>query len=412
MERLAAEIGRRRPRRRHLAAHARLRRPPSRCARRPRWRGDFGAFRCPEVGVEIDNDVEFVELLLERAAGDGGLAFDAARRRAARSRRPRAAVLPAARRLVNLSVVRDYEVHRDLGRLVRETADELGRDVLFVASGDMSHRLQPGAPAGYDPRGALFDAAVVELLGAATSTASAASIPSSCDGAGECGLRWFIALGGFLGDDADPGPRCCQLRRTVRRRLRGRRASERRHERRAPPPSTRRRSDAGAAASVAGPADYARRCVEAFVGGRPAPPPPADAALRAGARPASARSRSTASCAAASAPSSRPSPRSPRDRAQRLRRRLPRPAFPARRRGRARRALTYSVDVLSPSEPCDARRARSAPLRRDRERRRAARRAAARPGRRRRPSSAQLAIALQKAGIAPGEPYDHRALHA
>jgi len=166
--------------------------------------GDFGDFRCPDVGVEIDNDIEFVERLLERSAGGDGPAIEPLHDQ----RLDHGVLVPlfflSARRLVNLSVMREYDVHAELGRMVRETADELGRDVLFVASGDLSHRLQPGAPAGYDPRGARFDAAVVSLFAAGDLEGLRSIDADLVRGAGECGLRSFIALGAFLGDQAAP----------------------------------------------------------------------------------------------------------------------------------------------------------------------------------------------------------------
>jgi len=166
--------------------------------------GDFAAFSCPDVGVEIDNDVEFVDCLLQRATDDGELAVEPLDD----DRLDHGVLVPlfflSALRLVNLSVVRDYDAHRIIGRLVRETADELERDVLFVASGDLSHRLQPGAPAGYDPRGARFDAAVVELLSRGDLDGLSHLDPDLVRGAGECGLRSFIALGAFLGTDTTP----------------------------------------------------------------------------------------------------------------------------------------------------------------------------------------------------------------
>ncbi len=79
-----------------------------------------------------------------------------------------------ARQIVSLSIVSSYEEHRTLGQLVRRCAEELGRDVLFVASGDLSHALTHGAPAPYEPRGKLFDDEVVRLLGQATLRPSAA----------------------------------------------------------------------------------------------------------------------------------------------------------------------------------------------------------------------------------------------
>lgn len=166
--------------------------------------GDFAAFRCPQVGIEIDNDVEFVDRLLDRAAALDDLDVEPLDD----DQLDHGVLVPLfflnAPRLVNLSVARDYDLHKILGRLVRETADELQRDVLFVASGDLSHRLQPGAPAGYDPRGAQFDAQVVELFARGDLDGLSHLDPDLVRGAGECGLRSFITLGAFLGSEAAP----------------------------------------------------------------------------------------------------------------------------------------------------------------------------------------------------------------
>ncbi len=166
--------------------------------------GDFAAFRSPGVGVEIDNDLELVERLLERAAGEPGLDLEPLDDEVL----DHGVLVPlfflTARRLVNLSVARPYELHARLGRLVREIVDELGRQAVFVASGDLSHRLQPGAPAGYDPRGAQFDAVVVDHFRRADLDGLRRLDPSLVQGAGECGLRSFIALGACLGADAAP----------------------------------------------------------------------------------------------------------------------------------------------------------------------------------------------------------------
>jgi AmmeMemoRadiSam system protein B len=166
--------------------------------------GDFAAFRCPEVGIEIDNDVEFVDRLLDRAAALDGLDVEPLDD----DQLDHGVLVPlfflSALRLVNLSVARDYDIHKSLGRLVRETADELGRKVLFVASGDLSHRLQPGAPAGFDSRGAEFDAQVVDLLARGDLDGLSRLDPDLVRGAGECGLRSFITLGAFLGAETTP----------------------------------------------------------------------------------------------------------------------------------------------------------------------------------------------------------------
>jgi aromatic ring-opening dioxygenase LigB subunit len=172
----------------------------------PRLHGDFGRFRCPEASFSYDNDVQFAELLLALAGDnrklsvvpDDGDVLDWG------------VLVPLSflepERIVSLSVVGPYAEHRVLGQLVRRCAEELGRDTLFLASGDLSHALIHGAPAPYDPRGKLFDDEVVAALGTGDFPALTRIEPVLLDGAAECGLRSFVALGGFLGDDATVDP--------------------------------------------------------------------------------------------------------------------------------------------------------------------------------------------------------------
>ena len=98
----------------------------------------------------------------------------------------------------------DYSLHRRVGEIAREVADELGRRVAFLASGDMSHRLKPGAAAGYSPRGAELDEAIVKLVRAGRLSALMDLDPDLIEAGGECGLRSLITLGGFAGPDPVP----------------------------------------------------------------------------------------------------------------------------------------------------------------------------------------------------------------
>jgi AmmeMemoRadiSam system protein A len=52
-----------------------------------------------------------------------------------------------------------------LGEAIRAAAEKCGRRVAVIASGDMSHRLLPEAPAGYDPRAQEFDRTFIETVG-------------------------------------------------------------------------------------------------------------------------------------------------------------------------------------------------------------------------------------------------------
>jgi AmmeMemoRadiSam system protein A len=84
------------------------------------------------------------------------------------------------------------------GKLVQEAAHALERKVAVIASGDLSHCLKPGAPAGYDPRGEEFDRKLVELIneGAVKPFFELDSV--LLEKAAECGFRSLIMLLGAL----------------------------------------------------------------------------------------------------------------------------------------------------------------------------------------------------------------------
>ncbi|MBN2248285.1 MAG: AmmeMemoRadiSam system protein A [Coriobacteriia bacterium] len=88
--------------------------------------------------------------------------------------------------------------HRLFGEAVARAAKTLGRRVAFIASGDCSHRLTPDAPAGYSPRASEFDDELVRSLEHNDYGALEHLDPALVEIAAECGLRSFIALGGFL----------------------------------------------------------------------------------------------------------------------------------------------------------------------------------------------------------------------
>ena len=97
-----------------------------------------------------------------------------------------------------------YTQHRRLGEVVASAAERIGRKVAFVASGDLSHRLLPDAPAGYSVRGSELDDAVVSAVQHGTFQPLGELEPALVEDAGECGLRSIVALGGFLGEDPVP----------------------------------------------------------------------------------------------------------------------------------------------------------------------------------------------------------------
>lgn len=170
----------------------------------PRVSGTLASFGAPQVSHSGPGDPELGRRLLERLADAGIPAVDRASVPSLCAGEldhgvlvPLAFLDPDSRwplLVLSLSWL-TYRDHEALGRQVAAAARDLGRRIAFVASGDCSHRLSPDAPAGFDPRGAVFDRQLVDLLTASDFTALSELDPTLVEAAGECGLRSFITLG-------------------------------------------------------------------------------------------------------------------------------------------------------------------------------------------------------------------------
>lgn len=88
------------------------------------------------------------------------------------------------------------EHHLRFGNCIRQAIATLRRPVAFIASGDLSHRLKPGAPAGFNPDAHRFDEAVVDAIQSCQPYRIATIDQDLRRLAGECGYRsMLVALG-------------------------------------------------------------------------------------------------------------------------------------------------------------------------------------------------------------------------
>jgi len=90
------------------------------------------------------------------------------------------------------------------GKAVQGAIEMTRQKVAVVASGDLSHRLIPSAPAGYSPSGRKFDDRIMALLQSMDVKSMFALEPDMVEEAGECGLRPIFFLMGTL-DGMDAG---------------------------------------------------------------------------------------------------------------------------------------------------------------------------------------------------------------
>lgn len=102
-------------------------------------------------------------------------------------------------KLVHLSFsFMDFSSHYHYGECIGEICLKSSKRIAVVASGDLSHRLTPDAPAGYSPQGKKFDEKISRLISENKIKEILNLNHEFVEEAGECGLRSFIILLGIL----------------------------------------------------------------------------------------------------------------------------------------------------------------------------------------------------------------------
>ncbi len=173
----------------------------------PTLHGDFSMFRAPETNVEAQLDDELLTEITRAADQENLITL---RIRGADLDHGTAVPLYFLQRngWTGKVVALGYsflsnEEHLRFGNCIRQAIATMKRPVAFIASGDLSHRLQPGAPAGYNPDAHLFDKEVVDAI-RSSQTIRIVNIDHHLRTlAGECGYRsMLVALG--VAEDASP----------------------------------------------------------------------------------------------------------------------------------------------------------------------------------------------------------------
>lgn len=86
--------------------------------------------------------------------------------------------------------------HYLLGMMIADAVNELGRNAVFVASGDLSHKLQDYGPYGFAKEGPEYDKRIMDVMGRASFGELFDFSESFCDKAAECGHRSFVIMAG------------------------------------------------------------------------------------------------------------------------------------------------------------------------------------------------------------------------
>ncbi len=110
-----------------------------------------------------------------------------------------AATLDLAPEIVRLSITSfSHEKHWDFGRVIGRYLEKSPKRVIFIASGDLSHRLKEDGPYGLSAEAPAFEKRLVEALDQGDFQHVVSLSSDLCEEVGECGIRGFCILGGVL----------------------------------------------------------------------------------------------------------------------------------------------------------------------------------------------------------------------
>jgi AmmeMemoRadiSam system protein A len=86
--------------------------------------------------------------------------------------------------------------HYHLGELIQKAVEDCGRRVVFVASGDLSHKLQAHGPYGFASEGPVYDERIMDIAKRAAFQEMFDFSEDFCEKAAECGHRSFVIMAG------------------------------------------------------------------------------------------------------------------------------------------------------------------------------------------------------------------------
>ena len=166
--------------------------------------GDFGRFGAPQVSFREQYDTELTKKICDLAKQKGFPAGTLGERDRQLDHGTMVPLYFLEQRYKNFRLVRiglsglSLADHYAFGQMIREAVGETGRNVVYIASGDLSHKLQEYGPYGFAPEGPEYDSRIMDVCGRGAFGELLDFEESFCDKAAECGHRSFVIMAGVL----------------------------------------------------------------------------------------------------------------------------------------------------------------------------------------------------------------------
>ena len=169
-----------------------------------RAEGSFAQFRAPEVRFREEYDAELVETVGRLAEAEN---FPAGTLGQRTRELDHGTMVPlyfvrqaySACRLLRVGLSGlPLEDHYRLGQIMQQAVEATGRRAVWIASGDLSHKLQSYGPYGFAPEGPQYDARIMDVCARAAFGELFDFDERFCERAAECGHRSFVMMAGAL----------------------------------------------------------------------------------------------------------------------------------------------------------------------------------------------------------------------
>lgn len=167
-------------------------------------KGDFSQFRAGRVKMEVSYDTQFVEKLCMLADEKHLPAGILGEREKKLDHGTMVPLFFVEQYWKNYQLVRiglsglPLIGHYELGQCIQQAAEALGKRVILIGSGDLSHRLKEDGPYGYQAEGPLYDSRIMDVMGRGAFGELLEFQEGFCEKAGECGHRSFTVMAGAL----------------------------------------------------------------------------------------------------------------------------------------------------------------------------------------------------------------------
>ncbi len=166
--------------------------------------GNFRTFGAPQVKIKVNYDTDMIGMIIKNANDEGIAAGLLGQKDKMLDHGSMVPLYFTNQQYQDYKLIRlslsgfSSIVHYRFGKLINKAIEKSNKRVVWVASGDLSHKLKKNGPYGLSKEGPIFDEEITQAIKNADFIKFLTFDESFCERAAECGLRSFIMMAGAL----------------------------------------------------------------------------------------------------------------------------------------------------------------------------------------------------------------------